>query len=78
VALNITVHQGGVAGEEGLAGGQMTAMPQFFDRLYLRTLVGFIGLAFLHLILACSFTARQWQATAVTDFRSVAGKWDDL
>jgi HAMP domain-containing protein len=42
----------------------------------MRALAQFIVLAFLHLILACSFAARQWQATAVSDFRSVAGKWE--
>ena len=42
----------------------------------MRTIAKFISLALLHVTLACSFAARQWQATAVTDFRSVAGKWD--
>ena len=44
--------------------------------------VGFIGSAFLQFMIACSSTApwetRQWQATAVTDFKSVAGKWEGL
>ncbi len=48
----------------------------------MKKIVGFIGLAFLHLMVACSSTApwetRQWQPTAVTDFKSVAGKWDGL
>ena len=42
----------------------------------MRTIATFISLALLPVTLACSFAARQWQATAVTDFRSVAGKWD--
>jgi hypothetical protein len=42
----------------------------------MRTIAKFISLALLHVTLACSFAARQWQATAVTDFRSVAGKWE--
>ena len=36
----------------------------------------FIGLAFLHLMVACSSVTPQWQPTAVTDFKSVAGKWE--
>jgi hypothetical protein len=42
----------------------------------MRRIAGFIGLAFLNLIVACSFMARQWQPSAVIDFRSVAGKWE--
>jgi hypothetical protein len=48
----------------------------------MKQMVGFIGLAFLHLMIACSSMApwetRQWQPTAVTDFKSVAGKWEGL
>ena len=48
----------------------------------MKQIVGFIGLAFLQLMIACSSTApwetRQWQPTAVTDFKSVAGKWEGL
>jgi hypothetical protein len=48
----------------------------------MKQIVGFIGLAFLQLMIACSSTApwetRQWQLTAVTDFKSVTGKWDGL
>jgi hypothetical protein len=48
----------------------------------MKKIVGFIGLAFLHLMVACSSMApwetRQWQPTAVTDFKSVAGKWEGL
>jgi hypothetical protein len=44
----------------------------------MKQIVGFIGLAFLHLMAACSSVApwetREWQPTAVTDFKSVAGK----
>jgi hypothetical protein len=43
-------------------------------------IVGFFGLAFLHLLVACSSMApwetRQWQPAAVTDFKSVEGKWE--
>jgi hypothetical protein len=39
----------------------------------MRAMAKFIGLAFL---LACSVAARQWQATPVSDFRSIAGKWE--
>ena len=42
----------------------------------MKTIAGFIGLAFLHLMVACSSMAPQWQPTAVTDFKSVAGKWE--
>ena len=52
------------------------------QRMYMKKIVGFIGLAFLHLMVACSSMApwetRQWQPTAVTDFKSVAGKWEGL
>ena len=48
----------------------------------MKKIPGFIGLACLHLMVACSSTApwetRQWQPTAVTDFKSVAGKWEGL
>jgi hypothetical protein len=47
----------------------------------MKKMVGFIGLAFLHLMVACSSmapTETQWQPTAVTDFKSVAGKWEGL
>ena len=39
--------------------------------------VGFIALAFLYLMAACSSMAptSQWQPSAITDFKSVAGKW---
>jgi len=44
----------------------------------MKKMVGFIGLAFLHLMVACSLMAptSQWQPTTVTDFKSVAGKWE--
>lgn len=46
----------------------------------MKQIVGFIGLVFLQLMIACSSTApwetRQWQPTAVTDLKSVAGKWE--
>src|SRR4029077_2062774 len=47
----------------------------------MKKMVGFIGLAFLFLMVACSSiapTETQWQPTAVTDFKSVAGKWEGL
>src|SRR4030095_7053363 len=46
----------------------------------MENMVGFIGLAFLHLIVACSSMAptETRQPTAVTDFKSVAGKWEGL
>jgi hypothetical protein len=46
----------------------------------MKKIVGFIGLAFLHLMVACSSMAptSQWQPTAITDFKSVAGKWEGL
>jgi hypothetical protein len=48
--------------------------------MYMKKIVGFIGLAFLHLMVACSSMAptetRRWQPTAVTDFKSVAGRWE--
>ena len=42
----------------------------------MKKVAGFIGLAFLHLMIACSSVTPQWQPTAVTDFKSVAGKWE--
>jgi hypothetical protein len=48
--------------------------------MYMKKVVGFIGLAFLNLMVACSSMAPtetgKWQPTAVTDFKSVAGKWE--
>jgi hypothetical protein len=48
----------------------------------MKQIVGFIGLAFLQLMVACSSMApwetHQWQPAAVTDFKSVAGKWEGL
>ena len=46
----------------------------------MKKMVGFIGLAFLHLMVACSSMAptETWQPTAVTEFKSVAGKWEGL
>jgi hypothetical protein len=50
--------------------------------MYMKQIVGFIGLTFLQLMVACSsmppWETRQWQPTAVTDFKSVTGKWDGL
>src|SRR5215472_12770926 len=52
------------------------------QRMYMKKIVGFIGLAVLLLMVGCSSMApsdtRQWQPTAVTDFKSVAGKWEGL
>ncbi|MGZ8434589.1 MAG: hypothetical protein ACXWZE_19760 [Candidatus Binatia bacterium] len=42
----------------------------------MKKIAGFIGLAFLYLMVACSSVTPQWQPTAVTDFKSVAGKWE--
>jgi hypothetical protein len=42
----------------------------------MKQIVGFIGLAFLQLMVACSSMAPQWQLTPVTDFKSVAGRWE--
>jgi hypothetical protein len=44
----------------------------------MKKLVGFFGLAFLPLMVACSSVAvtETWRPTAVTDFKSVAGKWE--
>ena len=48
----------------------------------MKQIIRFIGLAFLQLMIACSSTApwetRQWQPSTVTDFKSVAGKWEGL
>jgi len=44
--------------------------------MYMKKVAGFIGLAFLHLMVACSSVTPHWQPTAVTDFKSVAGKWE--
>src|SRR5262245_43588499 len=48
--------------------------------MYMKKIIGFIGLDFLHLMVACSSMApwetRQWQPAAVTDFKSVEGKWE--
>src|SRR5262245_65261090 len=52
------------------------------SRMYIKKIVGFISLALLHLMVACSSMApwetRQWQPAAVTDFKSVEGKWEGL
>jgi hypothetical protein len=44
----------------------------------MKKMFGFIGLAFLHLMVACSSMSQTetWQPTAITDFKSVAGKWE--
>jgi hypothetical protein len=42
----------------------------------MRRVAGFIGLVVLKLTVACSVVDRQWQPSAVTDFRSVAGRWE--
>jgi len=44
----------------------------------MKTMVGFLGLALLHLTVACSSMAptETRQPTAVTDFKSVAGQWE--
>jgi hypothetical protein len=42
----------------------------------MKNIAGFIGLAFLPLMVACSSVTPQWQPTAVTDFKSVAGNWE--
>src|SRR4051794_19619872 len=48
----------------------------------MKRIIGFIGLTFLPLVVACgsmtSKPAQQWQPTAVTDFKNVAGKWEGL
>ena len=46
----------------------------------MKKMVGIIGLVYLHLIVACSSMAptETRQPTAVTDFKSVAGKWEGL
>jgi hypothetical protein len=44
--------------------------------MYMKKIAGLIGLPFLHLMIACSSVAPQWRPTAVTDFKSVAGKWE--
>jgi len=45
----------------------------------MKKIAGFIGLAFLHLMVACaSMGAEIRPPTAVTDFKSVAGKWEGL
>ena len=46
----------------------------------MKKMLGFIGLVFLHLLVACSSMAptETRQPTAVTDFKSVAGKWEGL
>ena len=42
----------------------------------MKKIAGLIGLAFLHLMVACSSMAPQWQPTGVANFKSVAGKWE--
>jgi hypothetical protein len=46
----------------------------------MRKMVGIIGLVYLHLIVACSSMAptETRQPTAVTDFKSVSGKWEGV
>ena len=42
----------------------------------MRRIVYSLAWLFFNLIVACSSMAPQWQPTAVTDFKSVAGKWE--
>jgi len=42
----------------------------------MKLIAGLTRLAFLHLMVACSSIVPQWQPTAVTDFKSVAGQWE--
>jgi hypothetical protein len=44
----------------------------------MKKMFGFIAVAILHLLVACSSVAptSQWQPTAITDFKNVAGKWE--
>jgi hypothetical protein len=44
----------------------------------MKKMVGFIGMAFLLLMVACSSISQTetWQPTAITDIKSVAGKWE--
>ena len=46
----------------------------------MKKMVGIIGVVYLHLMVACSSMAptETRQPTAVTDFKSVAGKWEGL
>ena len=46
----------------------------------MKKMVGFIGLAFLPLVIACSSVAptETRQPTPITDFKNVAGKWEGL
>jgi hypothetical protein len=48
----------------------------------MKQIVGFIALAVLQILIGCSSVApwetRQWQPAAVTDFKSVAGRWEGL
>jgi len=57
-------------------------VPTLEQEDFMKQIVGFIVLAFLQLMVACSSVApwetRQWQPTAVNDFESVAGKWEGL
>ncbi len=44
----------------------------------MKQIVGFIGLAFLPFMVACSSMAPMEKPTAVTDSKSIAGKWEGL
>jgi hypothetical protein len=48
----------------------------------MKQIVGFIGLAFLQLTVACSsivtWETHQRQPTALSDFKSIAGRWEGL
>ena len=44
----------------------------------MKQIVGFVGLAFLQLMVGCSSLAPQWRPTAITDFKSVAGTWEGI
>ena len=48
----------------------------------MRKMGNFSGLAFLFLVIACSSVAskptHQWQLTAISDVKDVAGKWDGI
>jgi hypothetical protein len=53
-------------------------VPTYDRRIYMKQVVGFIGLAFLQLMVACSSMAPQWQPTAVTDLKALLANGRDF
>src|SRR5262245_52684614 len=76
--------ESGPGGENMIESGNQGNVPfeALNQRMYMKEFAGCLGLAWLHVIVASSsmspWDTRQWQPAAVSDFKSVAGKWEGL